>query len=851
LGCALEALKKYGPATEAYGEGLALDPANAQLRSKLEAARARQATAEDSRARQEGTARRDLVLKLREARRKEVHLQMMNQYKQAMQSPNFEIEDFDWRPTFFPRGRFRAQKNVESIKAKPYAKAVMNYCNALADLESPRRDLKRLSHAEMLDCYEAAMKAALAEQPNAHVLVLGSGSCVLPMMAVKAGAGRVSCILQNKTLCKMAKLALDVNKDSVDTSKIRILDAPVESCFVQGEEEPGEGRSKGIEGGAAALVECVLSERADILVTDWFDHTVLGLNLIPALELASSRLSKPGVRVIPQSLTVKSMLMELRISSVSGFDLSYLNSYRWHPSHDKMDLSRELSQGTESYKKLSDPFAAAEIDLQARCDAFVNRSHVGEEDFPEWEYEGSVKVDTCEEGTMNAVAFWMDIHFGQGVRCSTWDEGSATSNGSTEQAVHYLEELPLAKDESVDLTVLYNRFQLLFDCGSLQNKPRHACIPSWHYDMLLDSQRNDAYERAIRNCIESKRAFGEKEIAVLDVGAGSGLLSMLAARAGADKVTAVEMSQHMCDVGEEAVVMNGYAEKILFLNRDARRMDVVRKPDGTPPDMERKADILVYEVFDSGLIGEGALHLVASARQKLLNPNAVLVPCSARVFCVPISIRKDFVKGFDFQQLNRYSWRPDYVGVELESCRGEWKAFAKPVEVFSFDFYESEANMMPAMKQVEFEVESDGIINAFAFWFDLQLDEENELSTNPFSGKGKTWQQAVQHVEEVRAVKGSKLPVIAKHDTYGIGFEIDDTKVDRGEISTGVPLWDPSWKVSYDHVKQWNEQIVSSIAQDPSEYRKVADMAVQIGARPSDYGVPSEEAAKFCTRMMS
>ena len=46
-------------------------------------------------------------------------------------------------------------------------------------------------------------------------------------------------------------------------------------------------------------------------------------------------------------------------------------------------------------------------------------------------------------------------------------------------------------------------------------------------------------------------------------------------------------------------------------------------------------------------------------------------------------------------------------------------------------------------------------------------------------------------------------------------------------------------------------EIARSCAQDPSEYRKIASAAVRIGTRPGDYGVPAEEASKFCVRMMS
>jgi hypothetical protein len=70
----------------------------------------------------------------------------------------------------------------------------------------------------------------------------------------------------------------------------------------------------------------------------------------------------------------------------------------------------------------------------------------------------------------------------------------------------------------------------------------------------------------------------------------------LSSRAGADRVVAAEISQHICDVGCETVVVNGFGTRIMIENKDSRRMDVVRKPDGMPPELERKADLLVYEV---------------------------------------------------------------------------------------------------------------------------------------------------------------------------------------------------------------------------------------------------------------
>ena len=61
-------------------------------------------------------------------------------------------------------------------------------------------------------------------------------------------------------------------------------------------------------------------------------------------------------------------------------------------------------------------------------------------------------------------------------------------------------------------------------------RPRHAHVPRWHFAMVQDARRNAAYERAIRRAVELKRAAGAREVVVLDIGAGSGILSLMAAR---------------------------------------------------------------------------------------------------------------------------------------------------------------------------------------------------------------------------------------------------------------------------------------------------------------------------------
>lgn len=179
-------------------------------------------------------------------------------------------------------------------------------------------------------------------------------------------------------------------------------------------------------------------------------------------------------------------------------------------------------------------------------------------------------------------------------------------------------------------------------------------------------------------------------------------------------------------------------------------------------------------MFDSGLIGEGIFHILAAAKEQLATRRAVFLPASARVFAQPIQMRVETVAGFDVQQANRWRWRPDYEGLNLECCRDQWLALGDPVEVFVFDFAQTVENMRPQSHSLEFAFSHDGVFNAVAVWFELQLDEEEMLSTSPHrNGRGPTWQQAIHWVQERRVRKGESLDLVVSHDTYAISFKMD------------------------------------------------------------------------------
>ena len=61
---------------------------------------------------------------------------------------------------------------------------------------------------------------------------------------------------------------------------------------------------------------------------------------------------------------------------------------------------------------------------------------------------------------------------------------------------------------------------------------------------------------------------------------------------------------------------------------------------------------------------------------------------------------------------------------------------------------------------------------------------------------------------------------------------------------------DAAWEAAFAQLSELNGQLAKSCIQNPLEYRAVAGAAVAFGSRPHDLGLPAEQAAEFCIRMM-
>lgn len=143
---------------------------------------------------------------------------------------------------------------------------------------------------------------------------------------------------------------------------------------------------------------------------------------------------------------------------------------------------------------------------------------------------------------------------------------------------------------------------------------------SIHEEMIADTVRTATYRKAIFNNqsdIEGK--------VVLDVGAGTGVLSVFCAQAGARKVYAVEASS----IAEQA-------EKIIQQNEVQDKVEVI-KGALEAVDLPEKVDVIVSEWMGYALLHESMLNSVISARDRWLKPGGLMLPEKAELFIAPIN----------------------------------------------------------------------------------------------------------------------------------------------------------------------------------------------------------------------
>lgn len=263
-----------------------------------------------------------------------------------------------------------------------------------------------------------------------------------------------------------------------------------------------------------------------------------------------------------------------------------------------------------------------------------------------------------------------------------------------------------------------------------------------HREMLQDTARTLSYKNAIhfnKKVIENKT--------VLDVGSGTGILSMFCATAGAKKVYSVEMSDiyYEClDIIRE----NNLQDKI---NPIKGRLENVKLP-------EEKVDIIVSEWMGYFLFFESMLDSVLTARDKYLKNDGFMLPNSCTLRIMAMSDEDLYKRHITY-------WN-DVYGFQMSCLRKQELREALVDFVPAKSIVSDESDLITLnlntcnVKDTEFKsnfvltCQKTTTVQALCAYFDVDFKMPNPitLTTSPFE-KGTHWKQTVFFLKNPVEVK--------------------------------------------------------------------------------------------------
>lgn len=136
--------------------------------------------------------------------------------------------------------------------------------------------------------------------------------------------------------------------------------------------------------------------------------------------------------------------------------------------------------------------------------------------------------------------------------------------------------------------------------------------------LLGQRSRLNKFKQAIHEVVKSGNY-------VVDVGTGSGVLAIIAAKAGAGRVTAIDVNPESLQYAKKAAKLNRVDQIIEFV--ECNFSEFVPK---------EKADVVICEMLSSMMLVEQQIPASFHATRKILKSGGVILPQEAKVYIVPV-----------------------------------------------------------------------------------------------------------------------------------------------------------------------------------------------------------------------
>lgn len=296
----------------------------------------------------------------------------------------------------------------------------------------------------------------------------------------------------------------------------------------------------------------------------------------------------------------------------------------------------------------------------------------------------------------------------------------------------------------------------------------------FHQWLLADENRTCAYRQAIPAVVSTGDV-------VVDIGAGSGILSFFACVAGARRVYAIEPTDAI-DLARELCARNGFSGIVEFFKDFSQNIM-----------LPEQVDVVVSDTGGSFGLGGGMLGILQDAKQRFLKPSGRIIPRALFLFVAPLELNSgDQLQvwqksryGLDLSPIRRFATNNTFgMKVIPEGLLGAPRELAK-ISFREFDglYVDGHATCIAAR---------DGLIHGLAGWMETELAPGVSFANSPMKA-GVDWGQAFFPVDP---------PVpLRTGDHVRVHFQTHDGQVWRWKVQ--VTDESGSSKASFDHSTMW------------------------------------------------
>lgn len=254
-----------------------------------------------------------------------------------------------------------------------------------------------------------------------------------------------------------------------------------------------------------------------------------------------------------------------------------------------------------------------------------------------------------------------------------------------------------------------------------------------HETLLSDPHRNRPLYRALKKTIT-------KESVVLDIGSGTGIWGVAAAKLGAKRVVAVEAEELLIGVIKDLAQENGVGNKVEVIQGDSRLLQ-----------LGKEFDLVISETIGHLVFDESIVSIMIDARERFLKPGGILIPETVSLVAAAAHLKRSQEKLPRGVPLSHSHFESLALHIPIGLMdKSRLQLITPPQELVRADLGTIKATPDLSSLKARWELPDASQVNCFAVWAEVTLINGLRITTRQTT----SWMSVIYRVRPFEQESG-------------------------------------------------------------------------------------------------